>query len=244
MAQQFGIAPKQLNSLIYTGPDIHLVPITEADRAPNNNTDTKYPIDCLWRDTVTRTLYWLSGFSAGAALWVPLGGGSGNLNTLTDTAGNVVLPVGANIQLRSITGSLVIAKNGNGRIDFSISNAIIGGTVITVDNAIADAITFSLGSVEGTYQINCRVSAIATVGGPLGAGYELVGTVSTDGISSRVIGTVDKTVNEEGILGGNPGSDANIVVSGNDAIVRVLGTTGTTIKWRAELTYTFVSVVS
>lgn len=243
MAQQFGIAPKQLNTLIYTGPDIHLMPITEADRAPNNATDLKYPIDCLWRDTATRTLYWLSGFSGGQALWVPLGGGSGSLNTLSDTLGNVVLPVGANIQLASLTSNLVIAKNGNGLINFSVSNSVIGGTVTTVGAVTADAITFAMGSTPGTYQVTCRVAAFCSVanGGPLGAGYELIGTIRTDGAAGTVIQTIDKTVNEEGALAASTGSDANIIASGNNMIVRVLGTATKTINWRAELTFTFVS---
>ncbi len=241
MAQQFGIAPKQLNSLIYTGPDIALVPITEAARNPTI-TDVKYPIDCLWRNTVSRTLYWLSGFSSGQALWVPLTGGTGGLlNTLSDTIGNVVNALAGNIQLASTTTTLVIAKDvGDFKINFSLSNVVIGGVITTVGAVTGDAITFDMGSTPGTYQINCRVSAFCSAanGGPLSAGYELIGVLRTTGAAGVVIGTIDKVVNEEaGITAG----DANIIASGNNLIVRVLGTAAKTINWKAELTYTFVS---
>lgn len=240
MAQQFGIAPKQLNTLIYTGSNLALVPITEAARAPNNATDLKYPIDCLWRNTAAPALYWLSGFVAGQAQWVLLGGTGGSLNTLSDTNSNIVSPIAGNIQLASLNTNLVIAKFANGLINFSISNSVIGGTITTVGAVTGDAITFALGSTPGTYQVNCRVAAFCSTanGGPLSAGYELVGSLRTTGAAASVIGTIDKVVNEEGAL---TAGDANIVGSGNNLIVRVLGTAAKTIDWKAELTYTFVS---
>lgn len=235
---QFGIPPKQISELAYTGSDIALVPIVESSRAPTVN-DKNYPIDCLWRETTLRTLYWLSGFDATGALWIPLGGGAGALNTLTDTAGNIVLPVGANIQLASVTTNLVIAKNGNGLINFSIGNQV-SGTAQTIGAVTANPIVFPMGATPGTYQINCRVAAFCSIanGGPLSAGYELVGAIRTTGAAGVIIGTIDKVVNEEGAL---TAGDAYVVIAGNSMVIQVLGTAGKTINWKADLTYTFVS---
>ncbi len=232
---QFGIPPKQISELAYTGADFALVPVVESPRAPIVN-DKNYPIDCLWRETTTRTLYWLSGFDITGALWIPLGGGSSALNTLSDTVGNIVLPVGANIQLASLNTNLVIAKFANGLINFSITNQI-SGAALTIGAVTADVITFPAGATPGTYQFSVRVAAFDAIT-PLGAGYELVYAVRTTGAATTVIGTPEKTINEEGALSAG---NVTIVASGNNMIVRVLGTAAKTINWKADLTYTFVS---
>lgn len=46
---QFAIAPKQVNSLLYTGATLYFVPCVEFERAPTT-TDRAYPILCLWRN--------------------------------------------------------------------------------------------------------------------------------------------------------------------------------------------------
>lgn len=235
---QFGISPKQINELAYTGADLAIVPIVEAARPPTTS-DKNYPIDCLWRDTSARVLWWLSGFDSTGALWVNISaGGSGLLSTLSDTANTKVSPDGTgNIQLTSTGSTISIVSNpGSNLLLFSIANQV-NGTTTTIGAVTGDVITFSLGATPGTYQFNVRVAAFdATT--PLGAGYELVGAVRTTGAAGTVIGTIDKTINEEGALSAG---DATIVASGNNAIVRVTGTAGKTIHWKADLTYTFVS---
>ncbi len=217
--QQFGITPKQINSLVYTGPDLALTPVTEGERDPGAS-DKNYPIDCFWRNTVTRVLFWLSGFNSSGALWVNISSsGAGLLSTLSDTANTQVSPApGSNIQLNSLSGNLLIVSDPGGiKIDFSIANA-----------------------VSGTYQFNLRVAAFCSTanGGPLSAGYEIVYCCRTTGAASSIIGTPEKVINEEGALSvGN----VTIVASANNMIVRVLGTAAKTVNWKAELTYTFVS---
>jgi hypothetical protein len=235
---QFGIPPKQISELTYTGSDIALVPIVEANRAPTVN-DKNYPIDCLWRDIPSRILWWLSGFDITGALWVNISsGGAGLLSTLSDTANTKVNPDGSgNIQLSGGTSNISIVSDIPGfKIDFSLKNQV-SGTALTVGAVTADAITFSAGATPGTYQFNVRVAAFDAIT-PLGAGYELVYAVRTTGAATTVIGTPEKVVNEEGAL---TAGNVTIVASGNNMIVRVLGTAGKTVNWKAELTYTFVS---
>ena len=235
---QFGIPPKQISELNYTGADFALVPVVEAPRPPTVN-DKNYPIDCLWRDTVLRVLWWLSGFDITGALWVNLSaGGAGLLSTLSDTANTKVNPDGTgNIKLNGGTSNISIVSDVPGfKIDFSIANQV-SGTALTIGAVTSDVITFPAGLVPGTYQFNVRVAAFDAVT-PLGAGYELVYAVRTTGVATTVIGTPEKVVNEEGALSA---SNVTIVASGNNMIVRVLGTAGKTISWKADLTYTFVS---
>lgn len=240
-SNQYGVPPKQIATLSYTGPDIALAPVTEGDRAPTVN-DVNYPIDCFWRDTTTRILWWLSGFDATGALWINISSsGSGLMSTLSDTANTPVSPdVSGNIQLSGGTSNIsIVSDPGNNKIDFSIANQI-SGTGTTTGAVTGDIITLPLGATPGTYQFSVRVAGFCRTadGGPLSAGYELVGAVRTTGAAAIVIGTIDETVNEEGALGSG---DASIVASGNSAIVQVLGTAAKTIRWKAELTYTFVS---
>lgn len=235
---QFGIPPKQIASLIYTGPDLALTPITEAPRAPTVN-DKNYPIDCLWRDTVNRILWWLSGFDATGALWVNISSaGAGLLSTLSDTVGTVVSPdPSSNIQLSGGTSNIKIVSDVAGfKLDFSIANQV-SGTTTTVGAVTGDVITLSLGATPGSYQFSVRVAAFDAIT-PLGAGYELVYAMRTTGAASTLIGTPEKTINEEGALSAG---NVSIIASANNMIVRVLGTAGKTIHWKADLTYTFVS---
>jgi hypothetical protein len=243
---QFGIPPKQISELTYTGADLALVPVVEAPRPPGI-TDKNYPIDCLWRDTVLRILWWLSGFNSTGALWVNLSsGGAGLLSTLSDTIGTPVSPdPSSNIQLSGGTSNISIVSNpGAFRLDFSIANQV-SGTAMTNGAVTADVIIFPLLLVPGTYQFSCRVAAFCSTanGGPLGAGYELVFCVRTDGVAGNtqtIVGTPEKTINEEGALSaGNVTIVAGVTV--NTMVVRVLGTAAKTINWKADLTYTFVS---
>lgn len=238
---QFGIPPKQINNLQYTGSELALVPVTEASRAPTVN-DKNYPIDCFWRNTTTRILYWLSGFDATGALWVNISSaGAGLLSTLSDTANTPVSPdPSSNIQLSGGTSNIKIVSDVPGfKLDFSISNQL-SGTTTTAGAVTGNVITQSLGVPPGTYQVSCRVAAFCRTadGGPLSAGYELVGCLRTTAGAGSVIGTIDKVINEEGALSAG---DATIIASGNNMIVQVTGTAGKTIQWKAELTYTFVS---
>lgn len=238
---QFGIPPKQISELTYTGPDIAIVPIVESSRAPTVN-DKNYPIDCLWRETTNRVLYWLSGFDITGALWVNISaGGAGLMSTLSDTANTKVNPDGTgNIKLNGGTSNISIVSDVGGfKLDFSIANQI-SGVATTVGAVTGDAITMALGATPGTYQFNVRVAAFnpAAGGGPLSAGYELVYAFRTTGVASSLIGTAEKVVNEEA---GLTAANVNAVASGNNMIVRVLGVAGKTINWKAELTYTFVS---
>ncbi len=239
---QFGISPKQINELAYTGADLALVPVVESTRSPTVN-DKNYPIDCLWRETTNRVLWWLSGFDITGALWVNISaGGSGLMSSLSDTAATKVFPDGmGNIQLTGGTSNISIVSNpGSFLLAFSIANQI-SGLATTNGFVTANPITFPLGATPGTYQFSCRVAAFCRTadGGPLSSGYELIGTFRTTGAAAVLIGTVDKTVNEEGALIAT--GDATMVASGNDMLVQVTGTAGKVVQWKADLTYTFVS---
>lgn len=83
---QFGVAPRQQNTLVYEGAGISLVPTINASRAPTGN-DTKYPIQTIWHVGINPTTgtygdqYILTKFNPGnpsQAVWVKFASGSGS----------------------------------------------------------------------------------------------------------------------------------------------------------------------
>lgn len=117
----------------YTGPEVNLVPIRFFPHEPEL-INKKFPVGqfvILSKDPTSGSegdLWYLSKFSAGNPVWLPLtGGGSGPTISLSDTAGTMVFADGSgNIQLRSSTLSIV-SDPVNNRIDFEFAG---GGQAI------------------------------------------------------------------------------------------------------------------
>lgn len=111
------------------------------------------------------------------------------------------------------------------------------GSGSTVGAVTTDLVTFDLGATPGTFIIDMSVAAFESTT-PAGAGYNIFGTVRTTGAAATLVGTPDKIANEEAAL---TTCDANIVVSGNNAIVRVTGALGLTIQYNTVGYYTRVT---
>lgn len=116
------------------------------------------------------------------------------------------------------------------RVQVGASTIGAGNTDITlVDFSIAP---FSGGA--GTYTFEFRVAAYESTN-PAGAVYKIYGGVISDGTTPTLIGTPDKIIMEDAALFG---SDANLVVSGNELVLRVTGLAGLTIQWDTVGNYT------
>ena len=148
-------------------------------------------------------------------------------------------PAGNNLNITSVD---VTANNLNGvrttagtdTFVIQLTNRQTGSAAVT-GVTTGDIITFACGSVAGTYFFKIECAAFESTG-PSGAGYEITGTVRTDGAAATVIGTPDKIINEDAALSD---SDMNLVVSSNNAIVRATGVMSLTITYTALLTYVF-----
>lgn len=113
----------------------------------------------------------------------------------------------------------------------------VSGVGSTNSNTPADITVFDCGSTPGVYNFDIQI-----VGYDLtdlaGCGYFISGSVRTTGLNAVLVGTPDKIVNEEAATSG---CDANLVVAGNNAVVRVTGLSGKSINWRVLSQYIFVS---
>lgn len=133
-SQQFGLPPESINNLSYTGPDVEILPVTEAGRDPTVN-DKNYPIDCFWRNSATRNLFYLSGFNSSGALWVQF------LTSATVGIQQIPVPAGTspvlpdmlgNVSLTSSGGTLTIT-GGTNTINLDLASASSGVTKVAVD---------------------------------------------------------------------------------------------------------------
>lgn len=104
----------------------------------------------------------------------------------------------------------------------------------TIGAVTADITTFPL-TAAGTYTIESRLAAWESTG-PNGAGFAINGVVRSNGVTATLIGDSDGFFHSDTALND---ADVNIVVSGNNAIVRVTGVAGLTINWGAFTVYVF-----
>ena len=170
------------------------------------------------------------------------GGGGGDITFTTDDGNATTSGDAINILAQDN-----VADNDNGirtvgasqTITIELTNRATGSAGI-VGALTGDLITFDCGTPTGagTFLFKVRVVGYTTTG-PAGVGYEITGTVRTDGTTTAtLIGTPDKIVNEDASL---TAGDCALVVSGNDAIVRATGVAGVTITYNAVLEYVFIA---
>jgi len=187
--------------------------VTPDDLKAKLGTQTQFALP--YGNTQTGALQWLGVATNGQ---IPIGS--------TGAA-----PVLANIT--STNGSITIT-NGPGSIDLALAEAT-GGNSQTIGAVTADPITLSLGATPGTYALEIRVAGFEA-STPAATAFQIFATVRTTGAAAVLVGIPDIITNSEAAVGA---ALANVVVSGNNAIVRVTGVALLTINWRAELEYTF-----
>lgn len=165
--------------------------------------------------------------TAGAIQW--LGEAADGQLPIGQTGG---APVLANIT--SLDGSVNVT-NGPGSIDLSVGGQVTG-TGQTIGAVTDDVITLALGATPGTYTLESRISGFESTN-PASAGFQVFATVRTDGATATLVGIPDIVSNLDTPI---DSALADVVVSGNDAIIRVTGVAAVTINWRADLQYTFI----
>lgn len=172
-----------------------------------------------------------------------VGTNSGNLPPSVATSyvtdNGTAIPALNILNVNGANGITVSANpNGSNNILITAGENTIVGTVTTVGAVTGDVITVALGSVPGVYTFDCKIAGFTTAGGPLGAGYTIVGSVRTTGAAATLIAGQAVDHFEEGAL---VAGSAALTTSANNAIFRVTGTAGTTIDWKATAEYIFVS---
>lgn len=171
------------------------------------------------------------------------GGGGAPVETITGndsiavppTANNIFL-VGGSLSTNNTNGITTTGNAGASTETVNLTNRV-QGTVTTADATPTTLTSFDLGATPGVYNFDIQIGGFDTTD-IAGVGYFISGSVRTTGAVAVLVGTPDKIVNEEAAT---IACDANLIVSGNNAIVQVTGIAATSINWRALSQYIFVS---
>lgn len=147
----------------------------------------------------------------------------------------------------NVLGGTTTALNNNGITTIASGNTVTveltnraQGAIATADATPTNLVTLPLGATPGVYTFDCLVAGF-NAAGPLAAGFTIVGSVRTTGAAAVL--TPNQAIDhfEEGALGTAPQVQAQIVVSGNNAILQVTGKVGFPIHWNGVMNYIFVS---
>lgn len=221
-----GTRPPKINLYGFPQPtQSNLLPPVVANRAPTAQ-DTGYSLGQNWVNKSSGACYILGQVAAGAAVWVAVGGGAVDVQTLTGNTGGVINPVAGNINILG-SGDLTVAGAGN---TLTISNTQQFEATITTNNAVATEIySLPLGAVAGTVAIDVDVFCF-NASGSKGGSLNLFGAVRTTGAAGTLIG-VNNSLN---VLESGFAVSATIDVSGNNASIQVTGSGTLSINWKAN----------
>lgn len=160
-----------------------------------------------------------------------------DVNSPAVPAANVLNVIGGSTTANNNNGIQTDGSSGGNTETIQLTNRIQNST--TTANATPTAIsTFALGATPGVYTFDINIAGFDT-SDTLGLGYSLFGTLRTNGITATLVGTPDKIVNEESATVN--ACDANLIASGNNAVIQVTGLAGKNIDWNSVTTYVFVS---
>lgn len=158
------------------------------------------------------------------------------IETITGDTGGAVSPdISFNVNL--LGGGSIVVSGNPGTNTLTITDQGISGTATTIGAVTADVLTIALGATPGTYTFSSSIAGFESTT-PAGVGYAIVGAVRTTGVAAVLLPTQAIDHFEDTAVAPCTGS---LVVSGNNAIFRVLGTAGLTISWKGVAEYVFRS---
>ena len=157
-----------------------------------------------------------------------------DIETLTGDLGGAVSPslVGLNINLLTGDGLTSTGTPLTNTITFTLDNFAIGSGQ-TIGAVNADLITVPMGATAGMRIFEAKIEGFEATG-PSGCAYNLICGCRTTGAAATIVGIQDQYVAEDAVLAP---CDVFFVASGNNLIVRSLGTVALTINWKATITY-------
>lgn len=155
-----------------------------------------------------------------------------DVNSPANPALGVLNVVGGSSTDNNADGIQTDGSSGSNTVTVQLTNRT-PGTGQTVGNVTDDVITFAMGGSARTCSFFVYVAAFESTT-PAGASYKIFGGVRTTGAAATLCGVPDIITNEEAAL---TAASVSLIVSGNNAIVRVTGVLGLTINWTAQLTY-------
>jgi hypothetical protein len=159
-----------------------------------------------------------------------------DINSPAIPSANILNVFGGTVSTNNANGIQTDGSSGGNTLTVELTNRV-QGTVTTADATPTTLTTFALGAVPGVYNFDIQIAGYDLTD-VAGIGFFISGSVRTTGAAAILVGTPDKIVNDEAAT---VTCDANLIVSGNNAIVQVTGIAAKTIDWRSLSQYIFVS---
>lgn len=132
--------------LAYEGQVV--VPYINRTFDPNSGNNT-FPIPTLWVNTAA-SLAWLCVSKAGGvAVWLPIGGGSTQVETLTGNTGGPVPPTAGNINVVGDTTTITVAGNpSTSTLTISAVGSGLISTITTPDSQVVHPVSGNINFLE------------------------------------------------------------------------------------------------
>lgn len=176
---------------------------------------------------------------------VQMGGGSSttptNVPTSFITGSGTATPAANILNILALDSTI---NNDNGVTTTASGNTVnvlltnrATGSVTTTDATPTTALTFALGAVAGVYFVEGNIVAFDTTD-TAGGAYTFTSGMRTTGAAATELGTEFKDSFEEAAMAA---ADFNILASGNNLIVQVVGIAAKSLDWNVSLTFRFVS---
>lgn len=152
----------------------------------------------------------------------------GLVATLTgDTGINPVGPDGLNnINIFGENGIVTRGDAPSNTVFIGLEEPLICNTGSTVGGTTLDLVTIPLGAAAATYTFDANLAGKALTAD--GIGGNAFGTFRTNGAAATVINTVDIVENKDVAIAA---ATFDLVASGNNVVLRVMGAAGATITW-------------
>jgi hypothetical protein len=149
---------------------------------------------------------------------------------------NVLNVPGGSVSVNNNNGIQTDGSSGSNTLTVQLTNRITGS--VTTNNTVTPTTlaSFNLGATPAVFTFDIQIASFNTTD-VNGDGYFISGSARTDGVTATLCGTPDKIVNEEVV----DAADANMVVSGNNMVVQVIGLLGKIHHWKTVATYVEVT---
>lgn len=212
-----------------------------SDRDPTAY-DVNFPIKQRWFNTDSEKEFILVSYinSSGQlqANWVLI---TTDVNTTFIADSGSATATGDELNILGIDS---VINNDNGIMTIGFGNTIdvaltnrSTGSVSTADATPTTILTFALGATAGVYYFRGSIVAFDATD-IAGGAYDFSTGMRTTGVAATELGTEYKDVFEEATMAS---ADFNIIASGNNLIVQVVGIAAKTIRWNSDITFRFVS---
>lgn len=159
-----------------------------------------------------------------------------DVNSPAVPALNILNVIGGDTTTNNDNGIQTDGSSGGNTLTVQLTNRATG-QVTTVDATPTTIISFSLGATPGIFYFRGSIVAYDLTD-VAGGAYDFSSGMRTTGAAATELGTEYKDVFEEAAMAT---ADFNILASGNNLIVQVIGIAAKVINWNAEFTYRFVS---